>query len=75
MGESVDLIKVLLTGGDLTPGTDPSAAQVRFDEVRALTERARAHGRMVAAHANGVAGIELAIQAGVDTIEHCSCAT
>jgi imidazolonepropionase-like amidohydrolase len=73
--EDDDLIKVILTGGTLTPGTDPSAAQFGLAEVRAVTERAATHGRTVAAHAHGVAGIELAVEAGVATIEHCTWAT
>jgi imidazolonepropionase-like amidohydrolase len=73
--EGVDLIKLVLTGGTSTPGTDPSSAQFNLDEVRAVTERARAHNLRVAAHAHGLAGIELAVDAGVDTIEHCSWAT
>jgi imidazolonepropionase-like amidohydrolase len=70
--EDVDLIKVVLTGGTLTPGTDPSEAQFELAEVRAVTERAAVHGRTVAAHAHGVAGIEMAVEAGVGTIEHCT---
>ncbi len=73
--EGVDLVKLVLTGGNLTPGTDPSSAQFTLDEVRAVTKRARAHRLRVAAHAHGLAGIELAVEAGVDTIEHCSWAT
>ncbi len=73
--EGVDLVKLVLTGGNLTPGTDPSSAQFSLDEVKAVTKCARAHHLRVAAHAHGVAGIELAVQAGVDTIEHCSWAT
>jgi imidazolonepropionase-like amidohydrolase len=70
--EDVDVIKLVLTGGTLTPGTDPSEAQFDLAEVRAMTERAAVHGRTVAAHAHGLAGIEVAVEAGVGTIEHCT---
>ena len=70
--EGADLIKVILTGGMLTPGTAVGIAQFDLEEVRALTERAHERGMRVAAHAHGTAGIELAVAAGVDTIEHCS---
>lgn len=73
--EGVDLVKLVLTGGNLTPGTDPSSAQFSADEVHAVVGRARAHDLRVAAHAHGLAGIELAVGAGVNTIEHCSWAT
>lgn len=70
--EGVDVIKVMVTGGNLTPGSDVGAAQFELEEVRALTDQAHALGRRVAAHAHGTAGITLAVSAGVDTIEHCS---
>ncbi|MCU1489559.1 MAG: amidohydrolase [Acidimicrobiaceae bacterium] len=71
-GEGADLVKVMLTGGNLTPGSAPGRAQFELAEVEALTERARARNLRVAAHAHGTVGIELAVRAGVDTIEHCS---
>jgi len=68
----VDVIKVMATGGNLTPGSDPVAAQ--FDEavLSALVIAAATHGLRVAAHCHGTAGIRNAARAGVTTVEHCS---
>ncbi|WP_342672768.1 amidohydrolase family protein [Micromonospora rhizosphaerae] len=68
----VNVIKVMATGGEMTPGTRSHEAQYGPDELRAAVEEARRHGLPVAAHAHGVRGIENALAADVDTIEHCS---
>jgi imidazolonepropionase-like amidohydrolase len=66
-----DFIKIFATGGNLTPGTNPFAAQYGADQIRAVVETAHAAGLAVAAHAHAPEGIANAIGAGVDTIEHC----
>jgi imidazolonepropionase-like amidohydrolase len=70
--KGADLIKIMATGGNLTPGSKPALAQ--FDEATLVTlvARANSHGRHVAAHCHGTAGIRNATAAGVTTIEHCS---
>ncbi|GAB4324301.1 MAG: amidohydrolase family protein [Dehalococcoidia bacterium] len=68
----VDWIKVMASGGNMTPGTNVEAAQYTVAELRAVVEEAHRLNKPVAAHAHGVAGIEVAVEAGVDTIEHCS---
>ncbi len=65
-----DLIKVVATGGVITPGVEPGAAQMTLEELRAACDEARKAGRRVAAHAQGTEGIRNALLAGVDTIEH-----
>ncbi|MFK7912653.1 MAG: amidohydrolase family protein [Pseudomonadales bacterium] len=72
VARGVDLIKIMATGGRMTQGSSPSAAQFDVDTVRALVQRADSHGLQVAAHCHGTAGIEVAAAAGVRTIEHCS---
>lgn len=67
-----DFIKVFATGGNLTPDTNPFAAQYRADQLRVVVETAHDTGLAVAAHAHAPAGIANAIAAGVDTIEHCN---
>jgi len=68
----VDVIKVMATGGFLTPGTTPWDAS--FDEITLTAIVAESHrlGRHVAAHCHGIDGIRQALAAGVDTLEHCS---
>lgn len=67
-----DWIKILATGGVMSAGTDPRAAQYTEGEIRAAVEAARERGRDVAAHAHGTEGIKRAILAGVRSIEHAS---
>ena len=66
----VDLVKVMATGGVMTAGTQPGAAQLTREEMAAAVEEAHNAGRTVAAHAEGREGIRNAILAGVDSIEH-----
>lgn len=69
----VDLVKVMVTGGFLTPtGGAPYESQYTLEELRAIVDEARRWGLPVAAHAHGGQGIVDALRAGVDSIEHCS---
>jgi imidazolonepropionase-like amidohydrolase len=67
-----DLIKICATGGVLSKGDDPQAAQYTLEEMKAIVADAHRLGRKVAAHAHGAQGILWASQAGVDSIEHGS---
>lgn len=67
-----DLIKVMATGGGLTPGSVTWHAQFSEEEMRALVDDAHRLEKKVAAHCHGTDGIRNAVVAGVDTIEHCS---
>ncbi|WP_406432008.1 amidohydrolase family protein [Streptomyces sp. NBC_00631] len=67
------VIKVMATGGGLTKdGPKSWQSQFSTDELRALVDEAHQAGVPVAAHAHGVDGISAVVDAGVDTIEHCS---
>jgi imidazolonepropionase-like amidohydrolase len=65
-----DVIKLIATGGVMTPGVEPGAPQLSLDEMRAAVEEARRAGRRTAAHAMASAGISDAISAGITSIEH-----
>jgi imidazolonepropionase-like amidohydrolase len=67
-----DLIKICATGGVLSKGDDPQAAQYTLEEMQAIVADAHRLGRKVAAHAHGAQGILWATIAGVDSIEHGS---
>ncbi len=67
-----DVVKFCATGGVLSRGDDPQAAQYTLEEMKALVADAHRLGRKVAAHAHGAQGILWASQAGVDSIEHGS---
>src|SRR5216117_1623403 len=65
-----DVIKLIATGGVLTPGVSPGAPQLTFEELHAAVQEAARAGRRVAAHAHGAEGMQNAIRAGVHSIEH-----
>lgn len=68
-----DYIKVMATGGGLTPRTNPAAAQYNEQQLRAIVEEAtRMANLRISAHCHGTPGILYAARAGVTTIEHCS---
>lgn len=67
-----DWIKILVTGGVTSAGTDPRQADYGEEEIRAAVDAARERGRDVAAHAHGTEGIRRALAAGVRSIEHGS---
>lgn len=68
----VDVVKVMASGGALTPGTDVMRCQFTLDELRLVVDLAHAAGLPVTAHAHGLPAIEQALDAGVDGIEHCT---
>ncbi|MDA1003717.1 MAG: amidohydrolase family protein, partial [Chloroflexi bacterium] len=68
----VDWIKVMASGGNMTPGSNPYRAQYTVAELSAVVEEAHRLGRRVAAHCHGVEGIRAAVAARCDTLEHCS---
>jgi len=67
-----DLIKICASGGVLSKGDLPGAPQYSLEEIQAIVTEAHKLGRKVAAHAHGTQSIKDAIQAGVDSVEHCS---
>ena len=65
-----DVIKLVATGGVMTPGVDPRAAQLTLEELRAGVDEAHRARRRAAAHAMADEGIAWCLDAGIDTIEH-----
>ena len=72
LAAGAEVIKVIASGGVLTPGTSPDQAQMTVEELTAAVEVAVAHGRHVAAHAHGASGMKNALCAGVHSIEHAT---
>lgn len=66
----VDFIKLMGSGGNATPGSNPEASQYEAVGFRAVVNDAHRMGKKVAAHVHGVDSIRMAIEAGVDTLEH-----
>jgi imidazolonepropionase-like amidohydrolase len=67
-----DCIKLVATGGVMTPGVNPGSQQLSDAELHAGIEEAHKAGRKVAAHAHGANGAKAAVLAGIDSIEHGS---
>jgi imidazolonepropionase-like amidohydrolase len=66
-----DVIKCATTGGASSrPGHGPRDGAFNLDEMQALTDEAHALDRRVMCHALGGRGLRIAIEAGVDSIEH-----
>lgn len=68
----VDVIKFCGTGGVLSKGTRIGAQQFTAEEMAALVDEAHLLGLKVAVHAHGTDGINTALGAGVDSVEHAS---
>lgn len=67
-----DVVKVMVSGGYLTATVPMWESQFTTDELRLVVDLAHHHGLPVAAHCHGIDAITQAIDARVDTIEHCT---
>jgi imidazolonepropionase-like amidohydrolase len=65
-----DNVKLIASGGILSPGMEIGAPQLTIEEMRAAVEEAHAAGKICCAHAHGTTAIKNAVKAGVDSIEH-----
>jgi imidazolonepropionase-like amidohydrolase len=65
-------IKIVATGGVLTPGVGVDFTAFTRDEVEAAVDEAHKWGVPIAAHAIGRTGIAFSVAAGIDSIEHGS---
>lgn len=72
LDDGVDFLKIMATGGNLTPGTRPDVPQYSAAELAVVAREAHRRGRRVTAHAHAHAGIQNVVDAGIDSIEHCS---
>ena len=70
--EKVDLIKLMITGGvlDAKEKGVPGELKIPPEMVRAICEKAHADGYLVAAHVESPEGVRVALENGVDSIEH-----
>ena len=66
----VDVIKIATTGGVNSRIGAGLGRQLFDDEVKALVDTAHLYGKKVAVHAHGDDGVNIALAAGADSIEH-----
>ena len=67
---AVDVIKIMASGGNLTPGSRQDLAQFPAEVLSAAVDEAHRLGLPVTAHAHAVDAIADAVAAGVDGLEH-----
>ena len=67
-----EVIKICATGGVFSKTDSVGGQQLSLEEMRAIADEAHMLGMRVAAHAHGASGINDALRAGIDTIEHAS---
>ncbi|MCY1510880.1 hypothetical protein D9M68_452700 [compost metagenome] len=65
-----DLVKIMATGGVMTPGVSPMDAHYSAEEMKAGVHEAKRFRKSTASHAQGTLGILNAVRAGIDSIEH-----
>lgn len=68
--QGVDLIKIMVSGGMSTKGSRPDSQEFSTEEILACIDEAHRAGRTVCAHIHGGPGLRVAVEAGVDTVEH-----
>ena len=70
--EGVDLVKLMITGGvlDAKETGAPGELKMAPEMVKAVCDRAHAAGYVVAAHVESPEGVRVALENGVDSIEH-----
>lgn len=66
----VDVIKIATTGGVNSRLGAGLGQQMFAEEAKAIVDTAHLHGKKVAVHAHGQSGIDVALAAGADSIEH-----
>jgi imidazolonepropionase-like amidohydrolase len=66
----VDQIKIMASGGAMSPSDELDTTQYSLGEIRAAVEEARAAGKYVLAHAYSDSAVRNAIAGGVRSIEH-----
>lgn len=65
-----DLVKIMATGGVMTPGVNPEDAHYSAEEMVSGVHEAHRFHKRTASHAQGTEGILNAVHAGIDSIEH-----
>lgn len=68
-------VKIVVSGGAMTAGSDLLELQFGLDDVRLVVEEGHRRGLAVTAHAHSMPSVEVCVAAGVDGIEHCTCLT
>lgn len=70
--EGIDIVKLMITGGVLDAKEKGVSGELKMppETVKAICEKAHAEGYKVAAHVESTEGVKVALENGVDSIEH-----
>jgi imidazolonepropionase-like amidohydrolase len=68
-----DFIKVMMTGGNLTPGSNPHMLQFPPSVIEMLATEARRLGRPLVVHAHSQEALAVAAAAGASIVAHATC--
>ena len=71
----VAIVKVMASGGMLTPSSDQLACQFSDDDLRLIVDLTHDAGLRITAHAHALSAVRQALLVGVDAVEHCTCLT
>ena len=70
--QKVDIVKLMITGGvlDAKEKGTPGEVKMSAEMIKAVCDKAHKAGYKVAAHVESTAGVKIALENGVDSIEH-----
>ena len=71
----VDFVKLFITGGTASKFAPPDFCYYSEREIQVMVEEAKLNNKPVCVHIHGGKGIEYAVKAGADSLEHCSMVT
>jgi imidazolonepropionase-like amidohydrolase len=72
VAHGVDVIKVMASGGNMTPTVGPHESQLGYAELLVAQQEAHAAGLRLAVHAHGAQAVADALAVRADSIEHCT---
>ena len=65
-----DQIKIMGSGGVMSTGDNPHAAEFTYEEMKAALDIANCRGKLSSVHAHSAEGMKVAMRAGIHSIEH-----
>src|SRR5262245_15061554 len=71
LAEQADFLKVMATGGNMTPGSDPMRPQYDAETLRLIADLGRSVGKHTAAHVLSRPALPGVVAARIRTVEHC----
>ena len=72
LDKGADFIKLIVSGGNTTPGSKDNVDQYEYENIKSITDYVHSKGKKIMAHVHTKAGMEKCIEAGIDFIEHGS---